>query len=108
MIAHNGSKRALDIVEKIRQEHTFGEWKHVAKERDGIKYTGRTITCHGREIHVGLRDWIESPNNMMEIPIKKKSGRGNDDPLDEIEHGDFVRELAECIGAPRMCGLIML
>ena len=59
------------------------------RKKNCIKYTGRTITCRGSEIHVGLQDWIESPNNMRQFPVKKILGRNNDDPLSKEEHGDF-------------------
>ena len=86
MVATDGSSFAEAKVEAFHKTYPFGEWEYVSKIKE-IAYTGRQISLHGTEIHIGQKDFIEG--RMDDVPCKREKNRKPEDPCTPIEHAEF-------------------
>ncbi len=86
MVATDGSKVTEAMVEKVHKKYPFGEWEYVAK-LDEIAYTGRTISLHGKVIHLTQKDFVNG--RVDNLKVRKTKDRGLDSPCTPVEHAEF-------------------
>ena len=86
MVATDGSKFMEGQVEKFHAKYPFGEWEYVSTKGE-IAYTGRQISLHGNEIHMGQADFING--RMDEVPFKREKNRSPESACNPTEHAEF-------------------
>jgi len=85
MVATDGSDYMEAQVEKFHAKYPFGEWEYVAKKGE-IAYTGRQISLHGNEIHMGQADFVNG--RMDNVPMKRKKNRSPESVCTPTEHAE--------------------
>jgi len=86
MVATDGSDFMEAQIEKFHAKYPFGEWEKVVDQKE-IAYTGRQISVHGNEIHVGQADFVNG--RMDEVPLKREKNRSPESACTPTEHAEF-------------------
>ncbi len=85
MVATDGTPYMEAKVEEFHKKYPFGEWENV-KEVGEVTYTGRQISLHGNEIHLGQADFIKGRMDNIPMARQKKSLEEKCTPT---EHAEF-------------------